>query len=150
MRLYVMRHGPAEASSPSGGDFDRSLSEEGRARTARVANELDRRGERPQRIWSSPLVRARQTAEIVSEVVGGNIEIRDELAPSEAARDLIREPSLRRAASILLVGHAPDVSLLVMDLLGHGRHAFEPAMVVAVDIDGAGAATEAFVIRPST
>jgi phosphohistidine phosphatase len=149
MRLYVMRHGPAEGSSPSGRDFDRALSENGRAETSRIARELQRRGERIDRILSSPLVRARETAEIVRGALGGKLEIREELAPSEASPDILRDLPTRSAEHVMLVGHAPDVSILVMELLGHGRHAFEPAMVVAVDFGAAGA-TESFVIRPST
>jgi phosphohistidine phosphatase len=147
MRLYVMRHGPAESSSPSGRDFDRALSDVGRKETVRVARELERRGERPERILSSPLVRAVQTSEIVRSVAGGALEIRGELAPSEAAPDILME--LTGAERVMLVGHAPDVSILVMDLLGHGRHGFEPAMVVAMDISAPGSAAECFVIRPS-
>src|SRR6185436_9376094 len=108
MRLYVMRHGPAEGSSPSGRDFDRALSENGRAETARVARELERRGERIDRILSSPLVRAVQTAEIVRSALGGKLEIRDELAPSESAPDIVRDLPTEGAERVLIVGHAPD------------------------------------------
>jgi len=149
MRLYVMRHGPAESSSPSGRDFDRALSDVGRKETVRVARELERRGERPERILSSPLVRAVQTSEIVRSVAGGALEIRGELAPSEAAPNILMELTQGSDKRVMLVGHAPDVSILVMDLLGHGRHGFEPAMVVAMDISAPGSAAECFVIRPS-
>jgi phosphohistidine phosphatase SixA len=88
-----------------------------------------------------------QTSEIVRSVAGGALEIRGELAPSEAVPDILME--LTGAERVMLVGHAPDVSILVMDLLGHGRHGFEPAMVVAMDISAPGSAAECFVIRPS-
>jgi phosphohistidine phosphatase len=151
MRLYIMRHGPAEESSPSGRDYDRPLSEAGRARTSAVAHELERRGERPQRIFSSPLVRARQTAEIVARVLGVAVDIRDELAPSEAAPDIMQEFTEAALERVLLVGHAPDVSILVADLIGARGHApgFEPAMVVAIDKSPGAGCTEGFVIRPS-
>lgn len=151
MRLYVMRHGPAEESSRSGRDFDRELSAAGRARTEAVALELGRRRETPARIISSPLVRALQTADIVRSVLGGSIEVRDELAPSEAAPGIVGE-LLRAGSSALLVGHAPDVSLLVTELLGRPWSGFEPAMVVALDVSDVSSrrgAAEAFVIRPS-
>jgi phosphohistidine phosphatase len=151
MRLYIMRHGPAEESSPSGRDYDRPLSEPGRTRTNAVAHELARRGERPQKIFSSPLVRARQTADIVARVLGIAVEIRDELAPSEAAPDIVREINDAALERVLLVGHAPDVSILVADLIGSRGHApgFEPAMVVAIDVTSGPSSKEAFVIRPS-
>src|ERR1051325_10335897 len=103
MRLYIMRHGPAEDAAPSGRDFDRSLSESGRARTTAVARELERRDERPVRILSSPLRRAVQTADIVAGVLGGSVEVRSELAPSEAAPDILSELLRGGAARVLVV-----------------------------------------------
>ena len=147
MRLYVMRHGPAEDSSPSGRDFDRSLSAHGRTRTKLVARELEKLGERPARIISSPLRRAVQTADIVAGVLGGTVEFSEQLAPSEAAPDIVRELA-GSAASVLVVGHAPDVSILVVELIGK-TIGFEPAMVVAVDIVPDRPAAECFVLRPS-
>ena len=154
MRLYIMRHGPAEDSAPSGRDYDRVLSEAGHARTMAVARELQRLGERPQRVFSSPLVRAHQTAELVARVLGCSVEVRDELAPSESAPDILRDVEEASLERVLLVGHAPDVSILVAEIIGKRGHApgFEPAMVVAIDISGTDAdrkSSEAFVIRPS-
>lgn len=151
LRLYIMRHGPAENSAPSGRDGDRPLSEAGRARTMAVARELERRGQRPQRIFSSPLVRARQTADIVAGVFGCAIDVRDELAPSESAPDIVRQVESTSLERLLLVGHAPDVSILTAELIGKRGSApgFEPAMVVAIDIAADRTSTEAFVIRPS-
>src|SRR4051794_4438844 len=65
MHLYVMRHGPAVDRMPSGRDFDRTLSEPGRRTVEAVAKELARRIALPVRIFTSPLVRTQQTAEIV-------------------------------------------------------------------------------------
>jgi phosphohistidine phosphatase len=150
-----MRHGPAEDASPTGRDSDRSLSDGGRARTEVVARALSSRGERPARIVSSPLRRALQTAEIVAKVLGGSVEIMNELAPSETAPDVVRDLLNGDRDSVLLVGHAPDVSMLVSDLTGKRQGGFEPAMVVAIDLDRApsataiGRGTERFVIRPS-
>jgi phosphohistidine phosphatase SixA len=112
---------------------------------------LERLGERPQRILSSPLTRARQTADIVARVIGVAVEIRDELAPSEAAPNIVRELTETELDRLLVVGHAPDVSILVADLVEAGGHApgFEPGMVVAIDIDANRNGTEAFVLRPS-
>jgi phosphohistidine phosphatase len=151
MRLYIMRHGPAEDSSPSGRDYDRPLSDMGRARTNAVAHELERLGERPQRVLSSPLVRARQTADIVARVLGVAVEVRNELAPSETAPDILREVTEARFERVLVVGHAPDVSILVAEVIGNRGHApgFEPAMVVAIDIGTDGTGKESLIIRPS-
>ena len=64
MKLYVMRHGPAE-DHHAAGDAARALTTSGRERVRQVAELLVTEGEAPKHIVSSPLVRALQTAEIV-------------------------------------------------------------------------------------
>ena len=68
MKLYVMRHGPAEDDAPTGRDADRALTAAGRERVAAVAKALSEANESPFAILSSPLVRAMQTAEIVADI----------------------------------------------------------------------------------
>src|SRR4051812_9306069 len=68
MKLYVMRHGPAEDSSASGRDADRVLTVAGRERVRLVAQALMDGAEYPFTIVSSPLARALESAEIVAEV----------------------------------------------------------------------------------
>ena len=68
MKLYVMRHGPAEDDAPTGRDADRVLSAAGRERVRLVAQALEDGGESPFAILSSPMARALETAEIVAEV----------------------------------------------------------------------------------
>jgi phosphohistidine phosphatase len=146
MRLFIMRHGPSEERAPSGRDFDRSLSASGRKRTAAVARELLRRGERPERIVSSPLVRAVQTAALVASVFGGtSTEVHEELAPSEDAYDLVLELVWGSAQSVLLVGHAPDVTLLAERLVGRKVAAFGPATIAALEVAD-GKATRLFTL----
>lgn len=62
-----MRHGIAEDGWP---DEDRALTEVGRERVRDMGRLLDRLGLRPDVVFSSPRVRARQTAEIVLETLG--------------------------------------------------------------------------------
>ena len=69
MKVYVMRHGPAEDQSESGRDFDRKLTTSGRVRTELAAHELGR-WERPKSIVTSPLCRTVETSEIVVGVLG--------------------------------------------------------------------------------
>ncbi|HEX7668878.1 MAG TPA: phosphohistidine phosphatase SixA [Polyangiaceae bacterium] len=149
MRLFIMRHGPAEEESSSGRDFDRQLSASGRRRTTAAAGELRRRGEEPELILSSPLVRAVQTAGLVAAVFGGaRTDVRDELAPSEDAFALVQELLLGPAASVLVVSHAPDVSILAERLLAEsGRRvgAFSPATIAAIELAG-GRATSLFTL----
>jgi phosphohistidine phosphatase len=110
MKLYIMRHGPAEDLAASGLDADRSLTADGRARVRSVAKALVQRDEAPVSILSSPLARALQTAEIVAAVTdvegrGGRVEVRREIAPGGSMLELVDE--LRRATRrrvMLVVG----------------------------------------------
>lgn len=151
MLLYVMRHGPAESHSGSGRDFDRRLTPTGRDRTLAVARELARRGDAPMRVISSPLVRARETAVLVASTLTSGVapEIRQELAPGGDAGSLIRELEAGPAATVLVIGHEPDVSSLTESLLGSSSLGFEAAMIVAMDVvdtDG----KKRFAIVPSS
>lgn len=135
MRLFIMRHGPSEEQGPSGRDFDRRLSNAGRAKTTAVARQLRLRGETLQRIYTSPLIRARETAELVAtEFDGAVIDVSEALAPSEDAYDLVLGLLSGSDESVLLVSHSPDVSLLAERLLGRRVASFEPATVLALDV----------------
>jgi phosphohistidine phosphatase len=143
-----MRHGPAEDESTTGRDFDRALSEQGRVRVVEAATTLARRGDLPVRIVSSPLVRAVQTAGIVAKTLGivAELEIRPELAPSsEDGVSLVHELVSSGDRAVLVVGHAPDVSLLIYALTGLPMGSFSAGMIVALDMTGRSGARQ-FVI----
>ena len=117
MILYLMRHGTAVNVGERGvrTDAHRMLSEEGVDKTRAVAHGLKRiMGDELKRLVSSPLVRARETAEIVAGILGGGIgvETADELSggadPLEVVAWLRRQP----AVPTLLVGHMPDLGAL--------------------------------------
>ena len=150
-----MRHGPAQDDSPSGRDADRTLTPSGRERVAAVAKALLDEGEAPFAILSSPLVRAVETAEIVAEVTHlsrraredkraqrggatGEIEIRRELCMGTDKMGLLAEMVRAGRKRVMIVGHEPDLSMLVMSLVGQPRHALQSgmgkAMVVGVKL----------------
>jgi phosphohistidine phosphatase len=123
VKLYVMRHGPAEDDAPSGLDSDRALSEAGRKRVRSVARALLDIDEAPLQVVSSPLVRAVQTAEIIAIVTKlderpGTVEIHRELSPGGDAVALARAFASEGRRRVMLVGHEPDLSGLVSSLLG--------------------------------
>jgi phosphohistidine phosphatase len=158
VKIYVMRHGPAEDHAHSGRDFDRKLTVSGRARTELVARELGERDELPKRIVSSPLARTLETAEVVIAALRLKLEpeTRTELAPGGDALSLVRELAASGARRVMLVGHEPDVSSLTAHLLAGWSRGFDKAMVVALKLDrdalagGAGDELAAlrFVIEP--
>lgn len=118
MRLYVMRHGPAEDESSTGRDADRVLTPAGRDRVRDVARLLASAKEVPTTLLTSPLVRALQTAEIVASVTDKTLTVRRELAPGKQPRDLIAEFVDSESARVMIVGHEPDLSILVEGLVG--------------------------------
>ena len=138
MKIYIMRHGPAEDQAATGRDFDRKLTSSGRARTELAAQELSR-WERPKRIVSSPLCRTVETAEVViaSLSLAFDLETREELAPGGEAIRLLGELAAQGAKRVMLIGHEPDVSVLTALLLPNWSRSFDKAMVVGLKIDRA-------------
>jgi phosphohistidine phosphatase len=152
MKLYVMRHGVAEDAAASFHDFDRALTAKGRKRTRDVARSLDRADEKPLAIISSPLVRALQTAEIVASVIDPEepVVVRQEIAPDGDLITLVHELVAAKARSVMIVGHEPNLSSLVDQLLG--GHAWDKplqkAMVIGMKIEESGKSRIRFVRDP--
>lgn len=121
MKLYIMRHGPAEDFSATGRDADRALTPAGRDRVRDVARALVEADEAPNVILTSPLVRARETAEIVAattklEARGGTLETARDLAPGADGPSLVRALIRDHRKRAMIVGHEPDLSALVYKL----------------------------------
>jgi phosphohistidine phosphatase len=138
MRLYIMRHGIAfERGEWSGSDAERPLTEEGRTRAAQVATALARSGRlKVDEVWSSPLTRAHQTAEVAAAAVGRKVEIVPALAAGATLRRLQRAAATRGVpASLLVVGHEPDCGELVAALTGDEAedHGFKKAGVALLE-----------------
>jgi len=126
-RIYIVRHAIAEEVSADGTDESRALTAEGRKKMRKAARGLASLGAAPERLLSSPLVRARQTAEIVVEAFPGlTIEECDALAPAVDERALTRAVSAASAGGdVMLVGHEPDLSGMLAYWLTGSRFAFE-------------------------
>jgi phosphohistidine phosphatase len=145
MELYFLRHGIAADVGPDGsGDAGRPLTAEGIAKLKEEARGLRRLGVRPDIILTSPLVRARQTAEIVRHALGLDSRVVDALAPGcdiTRLRDLLGE--YRSAESIMVVGHEPDFSDLIGALTGGSRVQLKKGGLARIDLEsvdeGAGA-----------
>lgn len=158
MKLYLMRHGPAEDRADSGLDGDRALSSSGRDRVHRVAKVLVDLEEAPAQIVTSPLARSVQTAEIVAIVTklrasSGTVQVRRELSPGAAADAvmLARRIALEGAKRVILVGHEPDLRGVASGLLKGFHRAFDKAMVVGLHLPADGSdARLRFVLDPRT
>ncbi len=120
MRLLIVRHAIAVPhGSPDVREDERPLTPRGEKRFRAAARGLARICRRPDVLLTSPLVRARQTAEIAAEAWG-------KVEPVEA--DALAGGSFEEIAAVVdahadkgvvaLFGHEPDVSGLVAGLLG--------------------------------
>jgi phosphohistidine phosphatase len=117
MIIYFLRH--ADAEDFSGNDFERKLTPKGHDQAARVGNFCDKYSITPEVFLTSPVVRARQTAEIVGKKTGLTPVIADWLACGMTPETLIAQlEPLTTKSSVLLVGHEPDLSTAVSYLLG--------------------------------
>jgi phosphohistidine phosphatase len=127
MILYIVRH--AWANHPDwADDFSRPLTDEGRARFARIVEKLAEHDFAPELLLTSPLARCRQTAELIAQRLSKKskkVEVvpRDELQPGSHLRELVQWTAEHAAhcQEVAWVGHAPDVSLMTAALIGEGK-----------------------------
>ncbi|HKT10294.1 MAG TPA: phosphohistidine phosphatase SixA [Terriglobia bacterium] len=129
-QLYVMRHGIAVARGDPGfpDDAKRPLTPEGKKKLKAVARGLFRLGLCVDSIISSPLVRASETAAIVSEVLapGVKVESSEFLRPGGSLQALLTSLAKRGDhRSVLIIGHEPDLSDSVAKLIGNAQANFQ-------------------------
>lgn len=127
MRLFLVRHAEAAPGEP---DELRPLTAAGRA----VARSLGERlaPEHPDAVLSSPLLRARETAEQIARAAGLTPEADERLAPGATAADL-QAAVADRGETVIAVGHQPDCSGIVQALTGHERD-FAPGAVEELEL----------------
>lgn len=122
MRLLLVRHAQAVDPSSVPSDALRWLTPDGRATMRGVAGALEELGLRWTHIYSSPLVRAVQTADILASPpwFDGPVEVHRTLAPDEGsvAQVLSLLTDLGSGAFPVLVGHEPGIRLVTGHLLG--------------------------------
>jgi phosphohistidine phosphatase len=139
MRIYFLRHGRAAARADWRDDDDeRPLTEEGEAAMRREAAALAALGLKPEVIVTSPLARARRTAELVAEALQAEDRVVEDarLAHGFDARslaDIVTEQAPKRA--LMVVGHEPDFSATIADLIGGGHVICKKGGLARVDVD---------------
>ena len=135
MIVYIMRHGEAEANSSSNGE--RHLTERGASQVTNVLHMANQMGASITAIASSPLVRAKQTAEIAKRILKVDYFITNSLEPEGSPEEIYVELSKYNSSGVLLVSHQPLVSKLLSDLLGaEARISFLTGTVAMVKVDG--------------
>ena len=135
--LCLLRHAHAgDSTTWEQADELRPLTEKGRRQSERVGRLLAAAGFAPEALLTSPLVRARETAEIVADLLG--VRAREErrlgepldLATLDAILDDAGSP--RRA---LIVGHDPDFSELVSELVGGSSIFMRKGALARIDVE---------------
>ncbi|MDU7532334.1 MAG: histidine phosphatase family protein [Peptoniphilus harei] len=115
MKIYFIRHGEAEIYAED--DFKRKLTTIGRVKLENsfkaFANRLE--GKRSYKIYSSPLERAKETAEILAKHLDSDFEVKDYLAGGRI-RDILK--TLDQDENYILVSHEPFISNWIYQLTG--------------------------------
>ncbi|MDD2850893.1 MAG: phosphoglycerate mutase family protein [Desulfuromonadaceae bacterium] len=140
MFLYVMRHAEAVEGSDSLQDEWRFLTESGRATAKKASTSFAKFGPKPRLTITSPLTRAVQTAEIAAKkACRNNVVVSSSLLlPGADNNELIAHlKECRSSKRILLVGHEPQLGLLIAALLDRpdAEIQLEKGAIVALKMD---------------
>jgi phosphohistidine phosphatase len=127
VRLFIVRHAEAAPGDP---DALRPLTPAGRDVACAVGERLAQ--ERPDIVLSSPLLRARETANLIARAASVEPEADERLAPGATAA-AVRELVEGRGQTVVVVGHQPDCSEIVLELSGREAK-FAPGAVVEVEL----------------
>ncbi len=119
MNLYLVRHADAEKTQPGKKDQDRRLSKEGKERMKGVADQWIYFIKKVDFICTSPYIRALETAEIIAKSFDYKKEIIKDtiLAAGCYTKDLVELVNSLGGEDILVIGHQPDLSEHVSNLI---------------------------------
>jgi phosphohistidine phosphatase len=134
--LWLLRHGEAEPHDADADDA-RRLTERGREQSRAAGRALAALGIEFQHVFTSPKVRALETARLACEALGGepveHAALRSGFDRDDALELLAATGDDQR---VLIVGHDPDFSQLVYDITG-GRIALKKGGVAGLKVTGA-------------
>ncbi|HEY1367442.1 MAG TPA: histidine phosphatase family protein [Gaiellaceae bacterium] len=128
MRLLIVRHAEAAPGTP---DELRSLTPAGRQQARDLGSRLRDEGLVPDVVLSSPLLRARETAQALAL---GEPEPDERLAPGATAEQ-VRAAVAGRGETVLVVGHQPDCGRVAAALGDGTEPAFPPAGLAVLELD---------------
>lgn len=127
MRLILVRHAEAAPGDP---DELRPLTAAGHEAARALGERLA--GANVDIILTSPLLRARETAEAIARSTQAPLEVDQRLAPGATAATT-REAVAGRGDTVVTVGHQPDCSEIVLALTGREQR-FAPASFLEVEL----------------
>jgi len=137
LNLYFVRHGDAESKKPGQTDAERELTAVGVQQAQELAKWMREHGVQAATVITSPLARARQTAQPIADALG--VPMREDehlsggLLTAGALERIIKDAG--DAESIMLVGHEPDLSGIIRELTG-GEVEVKKAGAALVQCDG--------------
>lgn len=119
MNIYLVRHGDAEKASIDKMDYERGLTIQGVSTTRNAANYWKKIIPDIDYIITSPFTRAVQTSQIISEAFGFDKKIITDkkLSPGSKTEDLTEILNTLKGKNIIVVGHQPDISDHISELV---------------------------------
>ncbi|HXG10102.1 MAG TPA: phosphohistidine phosphatase SixA [Gemmataceae bacterium] len=158
MDLYLIRHAEAKPLGADGitRDEDRPLTEAGEAQARELAAGLQRHGVHLGLLLTSPLLRARQTAEAILRqwsLPAPELRVCAELAPGVKPKKLARLLRILSADGVGLVGHMPDLARHTAWLIGGKKAQIDlakagAAHLVCPDFPRKGSCTLIWLVTP--
>lgn len=137
--LILVRHGKPQPSAPDIPDFDRTLTAEGIAALAaplglaRTFSLLTEEEREHAVIWSSPAVRAMQTAQRISDALGGTPVVEKSSLWYQESGTFLNEVEASDAACLIAVGHIPFMNEMAAYLTGSAI-SFTPGAAAAIEL----------------
>jgi phosphohistidine phosphatase len=146
-QLWLLRHGEA-VPHDSKPDADRELTPRGERQAIAAGKALAALGLEFAACYTSPKVRALETARLACEALNIDPGVEDVLADGFDRDDAVELTGRHGAdAKVLVVGHEPSFSQVVFDLTG-GRIDFKKGGVAAVRLEGAVGGELIALLRP--
>jgi phosphohistidine phosphatase SixA len=130
VQLYLVRHADSAPGEP---DELRTLTAEGRDQARQLGERLREEGVEPDAVLTSPLLRARETGNLVCEALDTTAETDDRLAPGATA-DALRQAVADRGERVIVIGHQPDCGKIAAELSGGEEPSFPPAGLIRIEL----------------
>ena len=130
MIVYLVRHADAAPGRP---DELRPLTAHGKTQSRELGSRLAADGIRGAPVLTSPLLRARETAEEIARAIGSTVIPDERLAPGATADDL-RAAVEGQGERVVVVGHQPDCGRIAAELTGGPEPPFPKAGMVAIEL----------------
>lgn len=135
--LYILRHAEKDESNPEQYDYDVKLTLKGEEDSKLLGEKLKAKNILPDLIVSSPAIRARKTAENVSEIIGYTKSVMyNEVIYQAFLHEIIESITYTfdTVDSLMVVGHNPSLTALAITYAGF-KEEMDMASVIRIDFN---------------